>query len=182
MRFKMELSTKSVDNLLKMLKMTEAKIQLVVSKALEQLSEIGVAHIGQLLTYYGLGDTELAKTIELIKIDDKHYRIRATGKQTSIGVSQAVLIEFGTGVKGEQQPHQLAAEVGYRYDINAHGSDGWYYPSSEQDRNPKKFVTKEGDIVAWTKGMPSRPFMYNTTIFLESEVQDVLRQIIKELI
>lgn len=182
MRFKMELSTKSVDNLLKMLKMTEAKIRFVVSAALQQLADMGVAHIGQLLTYYGLGDTELARTIELIKVNDNHYRIRATGKQTSIGVCQAVLIEFGTGVKGEQQPHQLAAEVGYKYDINAHGNDGWYYPSSEQDRNPKKYVTKEGDIIAWTKGMPSRPFMYNSTIFLESEVQDVLRQIIKELV
>ena len=182
MRFKLDLSTTSVNKLLQALKATEDKIATVVSKALQQLGEMGVVNIGRLLTVYGLGDSDVARSVELIKVNDSHFRIRATGKMTDIGVCQAVLLEFGTGIVGERQPHQVAAEFGYKYDINAHGDAGWFYPTTLTDRNPRKYVTKKGDVLAWTKGMPSRPFMYNTSVYLLSEAPYVLRGVIKELL
>ena len=60
----------------------------------------------------------------------------------------AQFVEFGTGIKGEKKPHPDKGIVGWRYDVNHHGEEGWYY-------------YKDGKW-NWTKGMPSRPFMYET--------------------
>lgn len=74
----------------------------------------------------------------------------------------AVFVEFGTGVKGKASPHPDVAILGWVYDVNNHGELGWWYPTDENDTNPTKYRSKDGTMYAWTKGMPSRPFMYNT--------------------
>lgn len=89
--------------------------------------------------------------------------IRDTGKLLSSIVSEfggnygyvkckcgyAVFVEFGTGVVGSGKPHPDISIAGWKYDVNGHGELGWWYPD------------KDGKM-HWTKGMPSRPFMYNT--------------------
>jgi len=74
----------------------------------------------------------------------------------------AVYVEFGTGIAGKQKPHPDISIVGWAYDVNSHGEPGWWYPTTETDHNPYKRKGKDGKVYAWTKGMPSRPFMYNT--------------------
>ena len=49
-----------------------------------------------------------------------------------------------------------------KYDKKGHGKLGWWYPSGEGDTNPTRYQLADGTFIAWTKGMPSRPFMYNT--------------------
>lgn len=39
----------------------------------------------------------------------------------------AAFAEFGTGSVGQRMPHEKASEVGYKYDVNAHGSKGWTF-------------------------------------------------------
>ena len=58
----------------------------------------------------------------------------------------AKFVEFGTGIVGSESPHPDAQ--GWKYDVNEHGEKGWFY-------------FKDGEW-HWTKGMPSRPFMYET--------------------
>lgn len=60
----------------------------------------------------------------------------------------AQFVEFGTGIEGAENPHPDTGIVGWKYDIKNHGEEGWYY-------------YKDGKW-HWTKGMPSRPFMYET--------------------
>lgn len=60
--------------------------------------------------------------------------------------SWAAFVEFGTGIVGFENPHPEAN--GWKYDVNNHGESGWFY-------------FKNGDW-HWTRGMPSRPFMYET--------------------
>ena len=74
----------------------------------------------------------------------------------------AAYVEFGTGIKGSRSPHPDPAILGWSYDVNGHGELGWWYPSGDGDTNPTRKRLKDGTYVAWTKGMPSRPFMYNT--------------------
>ncbi|MCM1167705.1 MAG: hypothetical protein NC299_17150 [Lachnospiraceae bacterium] len=74
----------------------------------------------------------------------------------------AVYVEFGTGVVGKAKKHPDISIVGWSYDVNSHGELGWWYPTTETDPNPYKRKGKDGKMYAWTKGMPSRPFMYNT--------------------
>lgn len=65
------------------------------------------------------------------------------------GAPHAVFVEFGTGVKGQNNPHP--EPEGWKYDTNQHGEEGWWY-WGEWDSNWH-----------WTQGMPSRPFMWETS-------------------
>lgn len=60
----------------------------------------------------------------------------------------AAFVEFGTGIVGSENPHPDTGLVNWKYDKNEHGEKGWFY-----------FLDGEWH---WTKGMPSRPFMYET--------------------
>jgi len=67
----------------------------------------------------------------------------------------AVFVEYGTGVRGaEGGAHPWAGEAGWEHDVNGHGDEGWLY---------------FGWDMKWhrTRGMPSRPFMYNTMMMLK---------------
>jgi hypothetical protein len=62
----------------------------------------------------------------------------------------AKFVEFGTGIIGEENPHQF---VPYTYDINGHGEKGWRYKS------------RDGRFY-WTMGSMPKSFMYNTFVNL----------------
>lgn len=84
----------------------------------------------------------------------------------------AAYVEIGTGVVGEGSPHPTHP---WAYDVNNHGQAGWWYPTDATDPNPTKKPYKDG-YIAWTKGMPSRPFMQMTSV----ELRDKLGEIVKE--
>lgn len=60
----------------------------------------------------------------------------------------AAFTEFGTGLMGKMMPHELAAELGWVYDKNNHGEDGWWYWGDDGKRH-------------WTQGMAAHRYMYN---------------------
>lgn len=70
----------------------------------------------------------------------------------------AIFVEFGTGVVGKGSNHP-ALPPNYKHDHNEHGESGWLYKTDEQHA---VCHAKDGTPLGWTKGMPSRPFMYNT--------------------
>lgn len=78
----------------------------------------------------------------------------------------AVYVEFGTGIVGQGNPHP--APEGWKYDINEHGEKGWVYYN---ERDGKWH---------WTKGMASRPFMYNTAKELERIAGDRARVVFRK--
>lgn len=75
----------------------------------------------------------------------------------------AAYVEFGTGIVGERDPHPDTSLVGWRYDINEHGEAGWHY-------------YKNGEW-HWTKGMQSRPFMYETGRDLRMKVSKIAKEV-----
>ena len=77
----------------------------------------------------------------------------------------AKFVEFGTGVVGEDSPHPDTSIANWKYDVNGHGNAGWHY-----------FCNGKWH---WTKGMPSRPFMYETAQYLRDI--DVISHIAKEV-
>lgn len=78
----------------------------------------------------------------------------------------ASYVEFGTGVVGSTAPHPLSGEMGITYDFNNHGEKGWYY-------------YKNGKI-HWTKGMPHRPFMYDTSQQLRNDIPQIIKECFKD--
>ena len=79
----------------------------------------------------------------------------------------AIYVEFGTGIVGKNSgSHPMAGAFGWQHDVNGHGANGWWYPAEWGYWIPKK-GTHAGQTMAWTAGMPVRPFMYNTLRELE---------------
>lgn len=76
----------------------------------------------------------------------------------------AIFCEFGTGIRGNEASHPKSGELGYAYDVNGYGEDGWYFHNSETGKS------------GWTTGMPSRPFMYDTAMQLRQEVYALAKQ------
>jgi len=181
MKLSFTLSTESINNLIKSLQLIDDKIDKISELALKDLAERGITYIKDYLTMYDLGNSHIADTLQMVKTENG-YQLIATGKQLDGGLCQAVLVEFGTGIKGSQTPHELAGTNGYVYDIKGHGEAGWWYPTDTNDKNPQKYVTTDGEIIAHTKGMPSRPFMYQTQAKLEVEMKEVLLKYLKAAI
>ena len=82
------------------------------------------------------------------------------------GAPHAVFVEFGTGIVGAQNPHPEIIP-GWRYDSNNHGEAGWWY-LGDWDGNWH-----------WTKGMPSRPFMWETARELPMLFDKLVREVFK---
>ena len=75
----------------------------------------------------------------------------------------AKYVEFGTGITGSHNPHPSASVSGWKYDVNEHGESGWFY-------------YRDGEW-HWTKGMPSRPFMYETDLELILEISKIAKEV-----
>lgn len=75
----------------------------------------------------------------------------------------AKFVEFGTGIVGAGSPHPDTSIIGWKYDVNEHGEKGWFY-------------FRDGEW-HWTKGMPSRPFMYETALQLKQEIIKVAKEV-----
>lgn len=90
----------------------------------------------------------------------------------------AVYVEFGTGVKGAEAPHPKPP-TSWVYDINQHGQQGWWYPSDTADPNPYKRQDASGAWWAWTRGMPSRPFMFETASELADRTLEVAKEVLR---
>ena len=91
-------------------------------------------------------------------------------EETGVGIIKtdspyAICVEFGTGIVGEGSPHP--APEGWEYDINGHGEKGWWY-FNERDQKWH-----------WTKGIESRPFMYNTFLELQRLAKDEAKVVFK---
>ena len=75
----------------------------------------------------------------------------------------AKYVEFGTGIVGSENPHPDTSLASWRYDINNHGENGWsYYKDGKWNH---------------TQGMPSRPFMYESSIELADVVIETAREV-----
>lgn len=72
----------------------------------------------------------------------------------------AAFVELGTGVVGADNPHPT---MPWAYDVNNHGEAGWVYFNNGEFH--------------WTKGMPSKPFMYNTALELQRRIPEIARKV-----
>lgn len=75
----------------------------------------------------------------------------------------SIYVEYGTGIVGKNGPAYPGEMMpGYEPDAMGHGESGWWY-----------FDTTDGNRrFKWTKGMESRPFMYNTLRWLEQNAPE----------
>lgn len=141
---------------------------------LQALVDVGVeiyqAHIESADTLSPIRNFNIEK-----KADDHYAYFKVNDKI-------ALFIEFGTGLAGQGSPHPESNEKGWQYNIGQHiHEDGsWFYPSDDNDPNPYKWHTEDGQVYAWTRcGIPSRPYMYYTANEIQGNVQKIAKEIFK---
>lgn len=153
-----KLSVKDIDKAIQEVQKIKIELKVKINLLIEALVEAGV---------------EIAKVQvrELDAIYTGELEESITGffnPEDGVGIIRtdcpyAVYVEFGTGVVGKNNPHP--APEAWRYDVNEHGDKGWWY-----------FNERDGKW-HWTKGMMSRPFMYNTVQELERQVKQIAKEV-----
>lgn len=134
------------------------KVHLLIEKLTDYGVEVAKAQVRELGAFY---------TGELEESITGYYSPSTQVGIIKTDVPYAVYVEFGTGVVGKDSSHPVADLEGWRYDINNHGEAGWLY-FNERDQKWH-----------WTKGMESRPFMYNTLQILERESVRIAKEVFK---
>ena len=154
---KFGLSVSEIDRAIKEIEKYEREFKKNIDLMLERLVESGVEIARNEVISLGAFDSgKLAGSISSVMYVENNRGLIITN------CDYAAFVEFGTGVVGSNSPHPT---MPWDYDVNSHGEAGWVYYDEEQGR------------FRWTKGMPSRPFMYNTAKGLETKVVEIAREV-----
>lgn len=170
---KAELSISSIRQLQKELEKYKDSLTFKCRLLAEKLSERGVE-----IARVQIADLDAIFTGELIQSLHSEYK-----GSTPYGVifavvadsSHAVFVEFGTGQRGEDKPYPYPLPEGVSWDYNVGktirqnpvtGRYYWFYPGQDGKWH-------------YTEGMPSRPFMYLTSMELIREVPKIAKDIFK---
>lgn len=164
-KFTADLSTKGINDLKRQLQEYQKSLDYRCKWIAETLAERGVEIA--VMQVFGL---DAVFTGELIESIHSEYKGKIDGGHSYVIVADsehAIYVEMGTGIVGAKSPYpgKLPAVYAQGKTIRqtANGKYGWFY----QDAN--------GDW--WfTEGMPSRPFMYNTSLELMNEILEVVKE------
>lgn len=154
-------SVSSIDNAIRELQAYQSAITHKCKLLAERLANIGVE-----IARVNVADFDAIYSGELLSSIKSEYNGNIPDGDSWMVVTDcpwAFYVEFGTGIVGASKPHPNPGIASWKYDINQHGDLGWYY-------------FKDGEW-HWTKGMPSRPFMYQTAMDLRSRVEAVAREV-----
>lgn len=169
-RIRLKLSAAGIDRAISELRAYKSKVESLAVRLVDELTASGEQIARQ-------ETADIRMTGELQNSITRDFGGRMGSVRCNCGY--AVYVEFGTGVKGKGSPHPDVAILGWIYDVNNHGELGWWYPTDDTDTNPTKRRSKNGTLYAWTKGMPSRPFMYNTAERLRAEIIPTAKELLK---
>lgn len=169
--FKADLSISSIRNLQRELEKYRDSLTYKCRLFAEKLSECGVE-----IARVQIADLDAIFTGELIQSLHNEYK-----GSTQYGAIFAVVtdsehcayVEFGTGQRGEDRPYPYPLPEGVSWDYNVGqtirqnpitGRYFWFYPGQD-------------GLWHYTEGMPSRPFMYLTSMELIKEVPKIAKEI-----
>lgn len=165
-----KLSISGLKDLQQYLKDYEKSLESKVDLFVKELATIGVDY-----AKYNVSDLNAVFTAELL--DSIHLKSgeKTKGKSVYFVVADsnhAVFVEMGTGVVGANSqytgPLPAVYAQGEKMFTNKDGKYGWVY-YNEEIGHP-----------VFTEGMPSRPFMWNTSQQMQEEVVNIAREIFKE--
>lgn len=139
----------------------------------ETLSERGVE-----IARVQIADLDAIFTGELLaSIHNEYMGSSAYGATFAVVADSehAVFVEFGTGQRGKDTPYPYPLPEGVSWEYNVGktirknektGRYYWFYPGQDGKWH-------------YTEGMPSRPFLFNTSMELQKIVVEVAKEIFK---
>lgn len=166
------LSQSSIQDAIKQLKNYQNSLTYKCQMVAEKLSEKGVQ-----IARVQVAGLDAIFTSELISSIHSEYIGSQKGGgiwAVVVGTDHAMFVEFGTGIVGKQSPYpgRLPDGVTWNYASGktirqlADGRYGWFY--------------QDDDGQWWfTEGMPSRPFMYYTSLELKKLVVKTVKEIFR---
>lgn len=157
------LSVSEINQAVKELRQYQAEIIYKCQKLAERLAEEGV-YIARLK----IAEYDAIYTGELLaSIKHEYGGVIQDGAKWIIytGCPYAKYVEFGFGAIGQGQPHPDTSLVNWKYVTNEEHRNGWYY-----------FNTQDGKW-HFSKGQPSKPFMFETA----TELRQLVTKIAKEV-
>lgn len=155
---RLTLDEKSIAEAIKALTAYRDKIEDMPQELIFRMTEQGVSFAQQNASYMDIYDSgELVNNIDSKYENEKGY--------VYSGAKHSAFCEFGTGVVGLGSQHPNPPD-GWTYDSNEHGEDGWWYYNKDGERR-------------WTKGMPSRPYMYDTSRMLRRMTVPTAKEVLK---
>ena len=166
------LSQSSIQNAIKQIKDYKNSLTYKCNLVAEKLAEKGVE-----IARMQIADLDAIFTSELISsIHSEYIGSQKGGGIWAVvaGTDHAMFVEFGTGIVGKKSsyPGKLPDGVTWTYASGktirhlADGRYGWFY--------------KDDDGQWWfTEGMPSRPFMYYTSLQLMKIVSKTVKEVFK---
>lgn len=169
-RFNADLTAKGIKQLQNELKQYQKSLDERCRRIVEKCAERGV----QIATMQVFG-LDAVFTGELINSIHAQYKGKQQGEHTYAiiaGSEHAVFVEFGTGQRGidEPYPYPLPQGVSWSYatgkTIRKNALTGryyWFYPGQD-------------GLWHYTEGMPARPFMYNTSVELQREIMQIVKE------
>lgn len=169
--FKTDLSVKGIEKLKKdLLNYQNNTLQQKVDLLAKRLADIGVD-----IAQVNIARLDAIFTGELIASLHTRFGGSSKGSATFYIVSDsehAVFVEFGTGQLGAEggYPYPFPQGVDWQYNVGetiipiSTGEYGWFY----RDDNGN---------VYFTQGMPSRPFMYETSLELAKLVVKTAKEV-----
>ena len=140
------------------------KTSLLVQKLTDYGVEIARIKIVNMGAYY---------SGELLSGVDGYYSPSLNAGFVLVTSDHAAFVEFGTGVVGQNNPHKNGEYL---------SKAAWQYATG-----PKIFTTQDGRVgwiyptddggFRFTEGMPSRPFMYETALELQSKCEQMAKEV-----
>lgn len=158
----------SIKNAIKDLKRYRKKVEtnakLLVQRLTDEGAEIARVKIVNLGAYYSGA---------LLSGVDGYYSPSLNVGFVRVTSDHVAFVEFGTGVVGQNSPHkngEYLSKAAWQYASGTkifttkNGKVGWIYP------------TDDGGF-RFTEGMPSRPFMYETALELQSKFKQIAKEV-----
>lgn len=146
---KMSLSTESINKAIKEIQAYQKEIERKTKIFAQRLAQEGVQVAKMQLLSFGFSDSSTGKLLSSISFKPGDvFGTDMASFYVYADCEYAIFVELGTGLTGEENPHKEANNLGWEYDSHEHGEDGWFY-------------FKDG-VLHWTRGLPARPFMFNT--------------------
>lgn len=167
MKIKIRLNEKSVDRAIKKIEQYRADLNKKADELVQRLADEGYTIIlNKIFEFDAIETGAMLNTLKL----DKHncYAVLIVG-------DCAMYVEFGTGPVGMSNPypgdsHGWKYNVGKNikeYSFNGAKIEGWFYPDGSGGYR-------------FTRGMPSRPFMYESALELRYEkMKKIIREVFK---
>ena len=169
-RLKSDLSVSGIEKLQEQIREYQTSLESKVDIYARRLAQEGV-----LFAKYNVKDFDAVFVGDLLSSIKLRTGSKSKGKSVYFVVADsdhAAFVEFGTGYEGEEHPYSHPLPEGAT----------WKYVTGYQIVNNAKkhiygwFYERDGNVY-FTEGMPSRPFMWNTSQQLNMKAIQIAREV-----